>query len=478
MAARLDQAPIHAALDLQAPEGVRHLDRTPEALRQLRREAGHARRAAREDDAAERLVGGGGPEEAERPLDLLDDELRHRGEDRLGRAGIDALGGPARLQRLRVGRREPELSYERVAVLGAAHRYVAGEGGAALFQDVDRRVARPDVDQPDRVPLGRVVVELEHVLEREVVDVDQHRLELGRADRLGVAVADLLLHRDDQDLHLVAVLDPVDHLVVEVDVVERVRDQVARLGQDRRVDRRARLSRQDDLLHDHRRPRDGGDDLFGLGAGVSHQLADGLHHRALVLDDVRLDDGGRQRGYTERGETRPAGPLLHLRELNAARTDVEDQEAALAAERILELRAQDPLDERMTAQTICERQGILLLISPHPRLGLAARWPTTRKYSEKPASTMRCRKPDVKAGSLKVPLPTSSTMQPLCPLAPPVSRNEKTRLRLRKPGLLVCRKEGLSAETASRVPWEGVPKPIHRRGHRGALAAPPCSFSV
>src|SRR5207248_767041 len=82
---------------------------------------------------AARLVGGGGPEEAERPLDLLDDELRHRGEDRLGRAGIDALGGPARLQRLRVGRREPELSYERVAVLGAAHRYVAGEGGAALF---------------------------------------------------------------------------------------------------------------------------------------------------------------------------------------------------------------------------------------------------------------------------------------------------------------------------------------------------------
>src|SRR5205823_12098245 len=163
MPARLDQGPIHAALDLQAAEGVGHLDRTPEALRQLRRETRHARRAAREDDAAERLVGGGGPEEAERPLDLLDDELRHRGEDRLGRAGIDGLAGPAGLQRLRVDRREPELPYERVAVLGAAHRDVAGEGGATLLQDVDRRVARPDVDQPDGVPLGRVVVELEHV---------------------------------------------------------------------------------------------------------------------------------------------------------------------------------------------------------------------------------------------------------------------------------------------------------------------------
>src|SRR2546428_13553811 len=115
MAAGLEQAPIHAALDLQAAAGVGHLDRTPEALRQLGRETRHARRAAREDDAAERLVGGGGPEEAERPLDLLDDELRHRGEDRLGRAGIHALGGPARLPRLRVGPRGPELSYERPA---------------------------------------------------------------------------------------------------------------------------------------------------------------------------------------------------------------------------------------------------------------------------------------------------------------------------------------------------------------------------
>src|SRR5437667_334369 len=478
MPARLDQAPIHAALDLQAAEGVGHLDRTPEALRQLRRETRHARRAAREADAAERLVGGGRTEDAERPRDLLDDDLRHRGGDRLGRAGIDTLGGPARLQRLRVVRREPELPYERVAVLGAAHRYVAGEGGAALFQDVDRRVARPDVDQPDRVPLGRVVVELEHVLEREVVDVDQHRLELGRADRLGVAVDDLLLHRDDQNLHLVAVLDPVDHLVVEVDVVERVRDQVARLGQDGGVDRRARLPRQDDLLHDHRRPRDGGDDLLGLGAGVSHQLADGLDHRALVLDDVRLDDGGRQRGQAERGETRPAGPLLHLGELDAARADVEDQEAALAAERVLELRAQDPLDERMTAQTICERQGILLLISPHPRLGLAARRPKTRKPSEKPRPTMRCRESDVKARSLKVPLPTSCTMQPMCPPGAvglqkredPVASSQTGSPRVQKGGAerRNCKSGATGRSAESRLP----------AGKRGAHAGPPCSFSV
>src|SRR5437899_12153905 len=116
MPARLDQAPIHAAIDLQAAEGVDHLDRTPEALRQLRRETRHARRAAREDDAAERLVGGRGPEEAERPLDLLDDELRHRGDDRLVRAGIDVLGGPARFQSHPVCMRQPYLTSSRACV--------------------------------------------------------------------------------------------------------------------------------------------------------------------------------------------------------------------------------------------------------------------------------------------------------------------------------------------------------------------------
>src|SRR5436309_15933498 len=103
MAARLDQAPIHAALDLQAAEGVGHLDRTPEALRQLCRETRHARRAARADDAAERLVGGGGPEDAERPLDLLDDALRHRVEGRLGSACLGAPGTLVRLSRVRRG---------------------------------------------------------------------------------------------------------------------------------------------------------------------------------------------------------------------------------------------------------------------------------------------------------------------------------------------------------------------------------------
>src|SRR5437867_13367867 len=124
MPARLDQAPIHAALDLQAAEGVGHLDRTPEALRQLCRETRHARRAAREDDAAERLVGGGGPEEAERPLDLLDDELRHRGEDRLGRAGSDGLAWRAGLARPRVGRPGAELPYGPLAARASPARGV------------------------------------------------------------------------------------------------------------------------------------------------------------------------------------------------------------------------------------------------------------------------------------------------------------------------------------------------------------------
>jgi hypothetical protein len=64
----------------------------------------------------------------------------------------------------------------------------------------------------------------------------------------------------------------------------------------------------------------------------------------------------------------------------------------------------------------------------------------------------------------------------MCPSAPSIFRNEKTRLRLRKPGLLVCRKEGLSLETASRVPWKAARKPVHRPGRAARTLHRPVHF--
>src|SRR5262249_18534605 len=115
------------------------------------------------------------------------------------------------------------------------------------------------------------------------------------------------------------------------------------------------------------RTGDRGDDLVALRLRVRHELPDRLDDRTLVLDDVRLDDRRRERRDAERRDPRAARSLLDLGELHAARADVEHEKAELATERILELRGKKPFDERLTAQTFGERQGILLLISlPHP----------------------------------------------------------------------------------------------------------------
>src|SRR5438093_8844829 len=144
-AARLDEQPIDPALHLRAAEGIYHLDHTVEPLLELGRQPGHARRPPGQEDGAEWLVGGGGPEEAERALDLLDDELGDRAEDLLGGGRVGAAGGPPLLQRLGVRRGHPELADERVVVLRPADRHVAGERRAAVLEYVDRGVAGADV---------------------------------------------------------------------------------------------------------------------------------------------------------------------------------------------------------------------------------------------------------------------------------------------------------------------------------------------
>ena len=238
------------------------------------------------------------------------------------------------------------------------------------------------------MPVGRIVVQLEHVLEREVVDVHQDRFELRRPDRLGVAVDDLALHRDDQHFHLVAVLDPVDDLIIEVDVVERIGDQVLRLREHRGLDRGAGLGGEDDLLHDHRGSGHGGDHLGRLRSGLGHQRADRLDHRPFVLDHVGLDDRGRECGDPERGEPGRGTWLLNLGELDAARADVEDQEPGLPPEWITQLRAKDPLQQRTASQTCGERQGVVLPISLPPPVP-ARRRPKLQKSSRKARRNMR-----------------------------------------------------------------------------------------
>ena len=118
-----------------------------------------------------------------------------------------------------------------------------------------------------------------------------------------------------------------------------------RLGEHGRFDRRTRLRRQQDLLHHDGGARHGRDHLPRLYAAARDQPADGLDHRPLVLHHVGLDDGGGQRGDVERRQPRPARAMVDLRELDAARPDVENEKSGRAAERIRELCGEDTLNE-------------------------------------------------------------------------------------------------------------------------------------
>src|SRR5262249_53193360 len=85
-----------------------------------------------------------------------------------------------------------------------------------------------------------------------------------------------------------------------------------------------------------------------------------------------LGDGGPHhprpsRGDAERGDAWSPGSVMDLRELHAARPDVEHEVSALTAERIRERCGENAADDGMPAQGLCGRQGIVLLIStPHP----------------------------------------------------------------------------------------------------------------
>src|SRR5712692_3677298 len=90
---------------------------------------------------------------------------------------------------------------------------------------------------------------------------------------------------------------------------------------------------------------------------------------------------------------------------------------------------------------------------------------------------MRCEVSLVKRQPVKVALPTSSSMQPACPVQRNSgSRNEKTRPRHRKPGLLVCRKEGLIAHECKRGATKRIAAKAGSSGRARREPEPPRSF--
>ena len=176
-------------------------------------------------------------------------------------------------------------------------------------------------------PPLEAVVDLEGVLQRERVDVDDDRRAARLRDDAGV-VADLfLLRRDEQHFHAAARVGTgagIENLVIEVDVLDVERDVLLGLPVDRLVQLGLGHHRQRDLLDDHRVARERRADVLGLeGLVVLEDAADRVGHGAGV-DDGAVDDGiGRHRLAAERGDAEAFARGLQLDRLDCARSDVE-----------------------------------------------------------------------------------------------------------------------------------------------------------
>ena len=123
------------------------------------------------------------------------------------------------------------------------------------------------------------VVDLVGVLQREGVDVDDHRGAPGLGDHAGVVGDLFLLRRDQQDVHrplAAGGVARVENLVVEVDVLDVERDVLLGLPVDRLGQLRLGHHRQRDLLDDDGVARQRRGDVLRLDAAAVEQAADGV----------------------------------------------------------------------------------------------------------------------------------------------------------------------------------------------------------
>ena len=127
---------------------------------------------------------------------------------------------------------QPQLFLHRFGVGVAANRDVAGEHRLVTLNDVDVDGAGAGIQQDHHPRRLEAIVGLECVLQREGIHVHHHRGAPRAGDDAGV-VADLfLLCRDQQHVHAAARIGAgarVQHLVVEVDVLDVEWDVLLRL---------------------------------------------------------------------------------------------------------------------------------------------------------------------------------------------------------------------------------------------------------
>jgi hypothetical protein len=199
-------------------------------------------------------------------------------------------------------------------------------------QNVDVGDAGPHVDQCHDLPRIEVVIHLVRVLDREDVHVDDGGSLARLADDRRVVGHLVLLHRDQQDLHVVPPRLPLrQHHVVQPDVVDVERDVLFRLPLNRVGELLLGHGRELDLLDDHGMARQGRGEARPLGLRRVVQAVDRIHHERRVHDGA-IDDGLRRQGLdaeTLKGELTLA--LSKLDELDRGAANVETYYTLLGA---------------------------------------------------------------------------------------------------------------------------------------------------
>jgi len=317
-----------ATRDLEPLQGVRQLDRNPEALGHRvgqPRHPGPATRAEHPPDARiprRRLQEGGRALDPDG--DLVPAALHARLELRCPLVALEHLLG--------VVRRQATLPLQVLAELAGADREVAREQRDAILHDVHVRDLVPDVDERrDAVLLGGVV-ELEGVVERECIHVHDARIEPSLAEQVELGLDQLPLGGHQEHVHLKTGPVRIEHLEVQLHPLDVEGDVLLGLPADDVVGVRLVHPIDLDLLDDHVPAADGHDHALLLDARRDEEALDRLRHHAGV-HDLPLDDGVRQHvrdGHLREGGA--AGPVIDDRDLDEAAADVEPNRLCLPTE--------------------------------------------------------------------------------------------------------------------------------------------------
>jgi hypothetical protein len=167
---------------------------------------------------------------------------------------------------------------------------------------------------------------LEHVLDGEGVDVDDHRAELGVAGELCVVLDLVSLGGYEEQIHLAGLGPLAQNFVVDLDVLDVEGDVLLGLPLDLLGELGRGHHRHGDLADDDGLARDAHRHILGLDFLVLEEPRQGLADSAAV-HDVAVDDGlRRKRGETEPHELEPLTAVLQLANLDRARTDVDPDE--------------------------------------------------------------------------------------------------------------------------------------------------------